>query len=201
MTALKTYHLLLVTAVSVVVAACLVVSTFLALSRHYPHEGTRAAPGTATVSIVVTVLFGVVVNNLYSMKRDRDSRLRDRRPRSRSNSSSRRTHCEAKERKIVNQSPACGRCSPRWKTGLQYGYVFTISPWQLQDSLIVEGVEVFRANANIYLCPAWQRKFAKLTSHFLAADDLIYGRRIGAVRTQCQLFGACPMTSGTGKMN
>jgi hypothetical protein len=51
-------HLFLVTAAAAVTAACLVVSIFLALSRHYPHEGTRAAVGTATVSIVVTVLFG-----------------------------------------------------------------------------------------------------------------------------------------------
>lgn len=70
-------HLLLVTLVAIFAAVLLVVCIFLGLHRHYPHEATRTGIGTAGVSIVVAVLFTVVLNNLYALRRDRDSRLRN----------------------------------------------------------------------------------------------------------------------------
>jgi len=51
-------HLLLVTLAAVVGAVCLTATIFLLVTRHYPHDGTRSAAATASVSIVVTVLFG-----------------------------------------------------------------------------------------------------------------------------------------------
>ena len=70
-------HLLLVTVATVLFAIVLALCIFLLLTRHYPHEATRASFGTAVVSVVVTVLFGVALNNLYALKRDRDGRLRN----------------------------------------------------------------------------------------------------------------------------
>jgi hypothetical protein len=70
-------HLLFVTVIAFLCGMLIVVLIFVFLTRHYPHEGTRAAFGSGLVTLVASVIFTVVINNLYAMKRDRDSRLRN----------------------------------------------------------------------------------------------------------------------------
>ncbi len=74
-------HHLIVTSVNVVIIAVLLTLAVFRLIHHvYPHEGTRAQFATALVSLSVTVLFSVFLNNLFAAKRERDGRywaLRD----------------------------------------------------------------------------------------------------------------------------
>ena len=70
-------HLIIVTFLIVIFAVGLVVLIFLGLTRIYKHEPTRSQFGSALVSLLVAVLFSVILNNLYAVRRDRDSRLRN----------------------------------------------------------------------------------------------------------------------------
>src|SRR5438132_1508255 len=69
-------HLRLATALTFLTAIILMLGILLVLTRHYPHEATRAQFGTAMVSVIVTILFSVMLNHLYATRRDRDNRLR-----------------------------------------------------------------------------------------------------------------------------
>ncbi len=69
-------HLLIVTFLMVIFAISLALLIFLGLTRHYGHDETRPQVGSALVSLVVAVLFSVILNNWYAVKRDRDNRLR-----------------------------------------------------------------------------------------------------------------------------
>lgn len=70
-------HLLVVTFFIVALAIVLVLLIFLGPTRIYGHEQTRSQFGSALVSLLVAVLFSVILNNLYAVRRDRDSRLRN----------------------------------------------------------------------------------------------------------------------------
>src|SRR5204863_1432704 len=69
-------HLLLTTALLVVVAVGCVISILSLLHRVYAHEPTRPQFGGFLATLVITVLFSVFLNNLFALKRDRDNRLR-----------------------------------------------------------------------------------------------------------------------------
>src|SRR5580698_9989457 len=69
-------HLLLATFVLILLAVGLVLLIVWVLSRIYSHEATRPQVISALVSLVVAILFSVILNNLYAVKRDRDNRLR-----------------------------------------------------------------------------------------------------------------------------
>jgi len=69
-------HLAVVTVLIVLFAIGLVVLIFVGLHRLYRHEPTRPQFGSALVSLVIAVLFSVVLNNLYALKRDSDNRAR-----------------------------------------------------------------------------------------------------------------------------
>jgi hypothetical protein len=69
-------HLLVVTAIAVSLAISLVLVIFLGLNRHYKHDATRSQVGSGMVSVVITVLFSVILSNLFAVKRDSDNRSR-----------------------------------------------------------------------------------------------------------------------------
>jgi hypothetical protein len=69
-------HLLIVTMLAAVVGVGLIPLMLVLLDRIYHHEGRRPLYGSGLVAILVTVLFPVIVNNWYAIKRDRDNRLR-----------------------------------------------------------------------------------------------------------------------------
>jgi hypothetical protein len=69
-------HLLIVTLVTVITGIGLLLLVFLGLTRLYPHEATRAQFGSALAGLLVAVLFSVILNNWYTIKRDRDNRSR-----------------------------------------------------------------------------------------------------------------------------
>jgi len=68
-------HLLLVTFALIVIAIAIAIGVYQHFHRVYPDQTTRPAVASAIVGIVVTVLFSVLLNNLFASKRDRDSRL------------------------------------------------------------------------------------------------------------------------------
>jgi|SRR5579871_290376 len=68
-------HLVLTTLLTVIVAILAVVAIFWVLPKIYSHE-TRPQFASATASLVIAVLFSVILNNWYAVRRDRDNRLR-----------------------------------------------------------------------------------------------------------------------------
>lgn len=57
-----------------VVAVALVVSVVRIVHWVFPESPSRTPMATAFVSIIVAAIFGVALNNLFAMRRDRDSR-------------------------------------------------------------------------------------------------------------------------------
>jgi hypothetical protein len=68
------HHLIWTTAIMTVVAVALVVSVVRIVHWVFPEGPSRTPMATAFVSIIVAAIFGVALNNLFAMRRDRDTR-------------------------------------------------------------------------------------------------------------------------------
>lgn len=69
-------HLLFVSVLIILYAIALVAMIVWIFHLIYRHQATKPQLVTALISIAITGLFSVFLNDLYAMKRDRDSRIR-----------------------------------------------------------------------------------------------------------------------------
>jgi len=69
-------HLLLVSVAVLVVATFCALTIFRVFAKGYRHQETRYQVEGAVVSLIIAVLFSVLLNNLFALKRDRDARIR-----------------------------------------------------------------------------------------------------------------------------
>lgn len=67
-------HLIIASAALVVIAVLITLAVFRMIHHVYPHESTRPQFAAALVSLSLTVLFSVFLNNLFATKRERDTR-------------------------------------------------------------------------------------------------------------------------------
>lgn len=68
-------HLILISLATIAVAVLAVIGVFRYFHYLYRDRSTASAVAGAVVSVIVTVLFSLWLNNLFALKRDRDGRL------------------------------------------------------------------------------------------------------------------------------